>query len=238
MPSPELRTLSPQDRTAILEMLVEVSRDSNRSDWLATLRHLLASSRVRTDWLVVDLLEADPGFEVVRGSVRSLIAADLIAETVVETFMGEIDEPLLDEDEAMTADDLLRLARIEGEAKRRILEEPMFDARGLADALGSTARNPREFASSWRRRAGVLALRRGNRFLFPCFQFDVGEQRVWPVAQEANLLLGAADDPWGVASWWFCADPLLQARPADLVGTPDRAADLRAAVDRERAPVG
>ncbi len=70
-----------------------------------------------------------------------------------------------------------------------------------------------------RRRGELLGLPVRNRYLFPSFQFDFERQRIFPTVVDVNRLLGAADDPWGVASWWFSTDSWLKsARPADLVG--------------------
>lgn len=55
---------------------------------------------------------------------------------------------------------------------------------------------------------------------FPAFQFD-SEGALVPIVGEINALLGAREDPWGVADWWLGDEPALGARPADLVsGSP------------------
>jgi hypothetical protein len=43
----------------------------------------------------------------------------------------------------------------------------------------------------------------------PAFQLDSERGRVRPIVLEVNALLGAGDDPWGCASWWFTASAAL-----------------------------
>jgi len=52
--------------------------------------------------------------------------------------------------------------------------------------------------------------------VYPAFQFD-STGAVIPIVAEINALLGANDDPWGVADWWLGDEPSLGSRPADLV---------------------
>jgi hypothetical protein len=132
----------------------------------------------------------------------------------------------------------LRISRVRGQAEAAILAQPMLDAAGVAQAMGSRASNPREYARQLRARAGVLSLQVGNRFVFPAFQFDGRRHAIRPLALEINTELGAAEDPWAVASWWYTADPVLGARPSDLASDQSREGDLRSAVAREVAPVG
>ena len=120
-----------------------------------------------------------------------------------------------------------RDALLRSQAHRAVLDEPLLDSRGVADALGLGVANPREAASDLRRRGSVVGVRQGNRYLFPAFQFDLISQRVHPVVAEINTQLGAADDPWGIASWWVSASTRIGGTsPKDLVGA-DRDDDLR-----------
>jgi hypothetical protein len=53
-----------------------------------------------------------------------------------------------------------------------------------------------------------------------------------------NRLLGANDDPWGVASWWTTPSERLQNRaPKELLGTDEEPLLLDLA-NAELAPVG
>ncbi|MFJ9892760.1 DUF3168 domain-containing protein [Streptomyces sp. NPDC091280] len=51
----------------------------------------------------------------------------------------------------------------------------------------------------------------------PAFQFD-GSGRPRDVVVAVNRMLGAAEDPWGVADWWLGPNPWLAAPPATLLG--------------------
>lgn len=222
---------------ALLEQLLSTAQASDRNSFLTELRARLARRQARTALigLIEELVSADPGLAEVAPSVGSLLRGRLAAEGVEAAFTGS---PLAADDveDAYTPDDLLRIGRVRGQAEAAILREPMLDAGDVARILGSRSRNPREFARALRARGEALALRWGSRYRFPEFQFDMERGEVRPVVAEANRLLGAADDPWGVASFWFTEDERLGARPADLAGAGTRTEDLRAAVQRELAP--
>ncbi len=64
--------------------------------------------------------------------------------------------------------------------------------------------------------AGVIALPSAEGLVYPAFQFDEHD-RLLPIVAEINELLGAAEDPWGVADWWLSDDASLGARPVDLI---------------------
>ena len=124
-------------------------------------------------------------------------------------------------DEEHPADAVLKQARIEGEAHRAVLAEEMPTSCVVGGRLGSKAKNPRELARSLRERSELLGVPSRRGYLYPSWQIDTSRQRIHPEVVEVNQLLDAAGDPWGVASWWISEDGGLQARPMDLVGTPD-----------------
>lgn len=64
----------------------------------------------------------------------------------------------------------------------------------------------------------LLGLQVGNEYLYPVFQCDVAAGHVRPHVAQVNQLLDAANDPWGVASWWLTENRRLPAgtTPADL----------------------
>jgi len=137
----------------------------------------------------------------------------------------------------LTPDDVPRIARVQGEAEASVLRHEMIEASALARLLGSTAANPRRFVRSLRTRGEVVGLPRTGGYLFPAFQVNARRREVWPIVAELNRLLGAKDDPWAVASWWFTRDSRLGAVPYELVTDPSRANDLRGAAARELAAV-
>jgi hypothetical protein len=65
--------------------------------------------------------------------------------------------------------------------------------------------------------ARVIAFATEHGIGYPAFQFD-RDGRLPAVVAEINALLGATDDPWGVADWWLSVDTSLGGRPADLIG--------------------
>jgi hypothetical protein len=57
-------------------------------------------------------------------------------------------------------------------------------------------------------------------------------------AASVNRLLGASEDPWGVASWWTTPSERLQNRaPKELLGTDEEPLLLELA-NAELAPIG
>jgi hypothetical protein len=187
--------------------------------------------------LIEALLESDEDLRLVSGTVSRLLRSSLAAEGVRTALAGE--PAVIDPDaEALTPDDVLRIARVQGEAEAGILEHEMIEASALARLLGSTSANPREFVRSLRARSEVVGLPRPGGYVFPTFQINARRREIWPIVAEINRLLGARDDPWAVASWWFTRDSRLGAEPYTLVSNPARAADLRQAAARELAALG
>ncbi|MBA2633141.1 MAG: hypothetical protein H0U86_09110 [Chloroflexi bacterium] len=187
--------------------------------------------------LIETLVSSDDELRLVSGTVSSLLRSSLAAEDVRTALAGEA--ATLDADEEMlTPDDVLRVARVQGEAEASVLRHEVVEASALARLLGSTSVNPREFVRSLRTRGDVVGLPRTGGYLFPAFQVNARRREIWPIVAELNRLLGAKDDPWAVASWWFARDSRLTAEPCKLVSDPARADDLRRAAARELAAVG
>ena len=115
-------------------------------------------------------------------------------------------------------------------AEERILELPMLDASEVSKFLGSRSANERQYAANRRRRGELLGLRRGNRYVYPKFQFDQARRCVYPVIEDVGKILDAERDPWGVVSWWISPNPRLPAQraPIKLLDAPGAAKDLPA----------
>lgn len=234
-------------KTSLLEQVAEIARHPGPGSFTERLRAAIfvpsrpGSRRSAHEALVEiieDLVAADEELALVGPSIASLLRSSLAADGVTATFAGEPADGE-DFDDVLSPDDVLRIARVRGQAEAAILAEPALEAGRVAEALGSSAKNPREFARQLRKRPSLVALRRGNRYIFPAFQFNEGRKEVWPIVAEINALLGAAEHPWAVASFWFSPDAHLGGtRPADLVADPARADDIRQAARRELAPVG
>ncbi|MYY10698.1 hypothetical protein GT204_17710 [Streptomyces sp. SID4919] len=58
----------------------------------------------------------------------------------------------------------------------------------------------------------------GGVLRWPRFQFRSGTAEPWPVVSAVGVLLGAEDDPWGVAGWWLSANAWLGTAPTGLLG--------------------
>ncbi len=118
------------------------------------------------------------------------------------------------EPEVTTIAELLdQLVRVHGEAQAQIYREPMLDAAGVAEVLGSRSKNPRELVMRLRRANQILAVPKGRHHVYPAFQFDLKRRRVHPVVLRVAELLDAGDDPWGVVSWWLTPNARLEHAP-------------------------
>lgn len=113
-------------------------------------------------------------------------------------------------------------ARARDRAHLRILGLEMLKPGRVAELLGAKATN-REKVRLLRVSSRLLGVPRGRRhWVYPRFQIDEQRACVYEEAERVNRLLGAAQDPWGVASWWVARNVLLDGRPCDLVGTKRR----------------
>ena len=163
--------------------------------------------------------------------LRSWLSLLTVRNDVVRQIGGE-PRHVLDE----AGQGVLAQAMVQGEAVRAIWREPMREPRDAAVALGARATN-REKVRQYRKRSWLLGLPAGRGYVYPAFQFDPERRDVFAEVRAVNERLEAADDPWGVASWWIARHARLGARPADLVGTR-RADDLVAAADAAVEPIG
>ena len=145
--------------------------------------------------------------------LRSLLALLVVRSNLVRQLGGEPRQVL---DEAGQA--LMAQAQLQGEALRTIWREPMLEPKDAAVALGAKATN-REKVRQYRERSWLLGLLSGRGYLYPAFQFDHERRNVFAEVRAVNEQLEAANDAWGVASWWISRHARLGARPADLVGT-------------------
>lgn len=166
-------------------------------------------------------------------SIRSLLATVVVRDRLIEHLAGDPRQVVGAED---VADSLLRQARIVGEAMASIWEYPMLEPRAAAVALGAKPTN-REKVRIYRDRSWLLGLPRGRGYLYPRFQFDHESRDLYVEVKSTNELLRAADDPWGVASWWTAQNDRIDARPVELVGTA-RAPEIAHAAHAVLEPVG
>ena len=132
--------------------------------------------------------------------------------------------------------DQWELAQLQGEAIHTVWQEPMLKPGAAAESLGAKPTN-REKVRRLRMRSALLGLPHDHAFLYPAFQFDVRRRCVFSEVETVNRMLNAADDPWGVASWWIGQHDRLGAQPMDLVGH-GRVDDLVAVAEAVLEPVG
>ncbi|MDH6291071.1 hypothetical protein [Rhodococcus opacus] len=80
--------------------------------------------------------------------------------------------------------------------------------------LAPRAGESRTLVKKLRDEGVLLGLPLGRRpdYHYPAFQFDTVHHRVWPIVAYANRQLGAAEDPWGVTSWWRAPSDVLDGR--------------------------
>lgn len=123
------------------------------------------------------------------------------------------------------ARDLMSRIAIESGVRRSVLDEGALGAVEVAELLASNGRNTRDRASRLRRKGELLGVDVAGRVLYPAFQIDAARAALRPGVGEANQLLNALEDPWGVASWWLSPHGRLRdgQRPADLALEGDTA---------------
>lgn len=167
------------------------------------------------------VIRSHPRLERFRDELLTVLQTALVRDDVAQAIAGE-PRRVVTEDDVMTADELLAEARVAGEAHRTVLGEDMLDAAAVSKALGSRSTNLRQYANDRRRRGDLIGVPHRNQYLYPAFQIDRDAHRVDPVVQRVNRLLGADEDPWGVASWWLSPSGRLRGRPPrDCLDAPE-----------------
>ncbi|MHB1502002.1 MAG: hypothetical protein ACYCYK_12715 [Candidatus Dormibacteria bacterium] len=153
---------------------------------------------VKTAAQVRMLLASSPEYgEAVADEVASFLRLAAHRNHVVERLAGA---PLLVEPESLRQS-------YAGLFHRQAFETiPMMTAAGVAEALGPVE-DTRGFVRRLRDSATVVAVKHGNAFVYPAFQFDVDRHRVHPLVAKANQLMHASSDPWGVLAWWSAPNP-------------------------------
>ncbi len=161
-------------------------------------------------------------------SIVSLLRSAQLAEGITEQLAGaprtvvdEIELPHFDDAEVL-AESALRAG-----VRSRVYETELLTAAAVSRLLGSVSKNPRQLANRWRASGRLLGVPYRNQYLYPAFQVDAEHMRLRDAAAEVNVLLGAADDPWGVASWWLAPNGRIGgAAPADLLGDAGREPEI------------
>ena len=158
---------------------------------------------------VKDLLLSSPEFpEQTAYEVTSYLAQVAARPRHVETLAGL---PHLVEIEA-------KRQAYAGSFHRRLFAElPMLSAPAADEILGPVG-DVRGRLKRLRSSSQLVAVKRGNAFVYPEFQLDRSRHRIRPVVARVNQALGAARDPWGALSWWTSPNPRWgHKRPIDHV---------------------
>ena len=211
------------------------ARFGDRTRCIAALLEALHDGRSAAEAEVLDaaaLVAARHRALVDRESyLRSLLAFVALQSDLAQQLSGQ---PRVVLDGIQLA--LMKRTKVEGDAMRTIWEAPMLRSGEAAAALGAASAN-RERIRQLRLRSELVGLPHGRGYVFPAFQFDVTRRRLHDSVVAVNKLLDAADDPWGVSSWWLSTNGRLGCRPADLVGT-ERDGDLVVVAESLLEPVG
>lgn len=104
-----------------------------------------------------------------------------------------------------------------------ILSWPTLDADAVHQRLLADA-------EPFRLRSELIGLPVGGEFVYPEFQFCSDTNCLREAVGEVNMELGAVDDPWGAADWWFSENEWLEALPVDLLERRNGYSKLIAAV--------
>ncbi|MCL6550080.1 MAG: hypothetical protein K6T37_03570 [Acidothermus cellulolyticus] len=163
--------------------------------------------------LIDNVLASRPSLRAVRDEVVTYLRLGGGADSVTDATVRLLLEAAQPSPRTLTAQ-----LRREAEARAWLLRGDLLEARDVADLLGSTGRNRRQTASALRKAGKLLGLEDRGRVYYPAFQIDATRGQVRPIVAELNQQLGAAVDPWGVASWWLTPHARLPRgkRPADL----------------------
>ena len=214
--------LSDEELTeALLALASRRGNDWRMLEQVAAARLTAARLTEESDLLdaAVSLAARHPALEGDESRLRSWLVLLTLRSDLVRQLGGDPRRVL---DEAGRT--VMTQAKLQGEATQTIWREAMLEPRHAAVALGAKETN-REKVRQHRERSWLLGLPFGRGYLYPAFQFDPERRDVYAEVRAVNERLEAADDPWGVASWWVSRHARLDSRPADLVGT-DRADDL------------
>lgn len=203
--------MTPQQRTTNGSATVSQVAPSGSRDWWQVAQATSAFSTSDVVEMVAEVFRQRGVSRAASRQVTSAVAVTLEEAAAHERAMGE---------PTRVGRDWLPSEAIEVAAKRTVLDEPALSSAEVGQVLGVKPGAGREAASSMRRRGDIIGVRQGRQFWYPAFQFDVRGKQVRPVVKSVNAMLGAAEDPWGVASWWVSPNASLwDQRPMDLVGT-------------------
>lgn len=196
-----------------------VGREVNLADFAEQVRRLTDSEYTR---LIMASMRSRPSFMLVHDRISHLLIA------------GREDEALaraLSQHPTLQDSDVIEERRLLGDAVSYILEQPMLTSTRVGELLHGRWKNPSDALRKLADNSKIVRLTHPEtgKVVYPAFQFadDVQE-----TVYEVNRLLGAAEEEWAAASWWFGEDENLDgATPAERVSTAPDAVLLAARIE-------
>lgn len=117
--------------------------------------------------------------------------------------------------------------------RRMAKEFDMLDSSQVASLLGISASN-RNKASQLAKQGKILGVARGNRTLYPSFEFDLEAGKVRPIVAEVVKAAGDRWDPESLLQWFCAPNGFLDGRrPVDVI---DNEQTLLATARKSLAP--
>lgn len=111
----------------------------------------------------------------------------------------------------------------------------LLSSHEVADLLVSRAKNRAALASQLKDKQKIFSLRLHGQELFPCFQFDVEQQQVWPEIADIIAALQLDYEPGWQLALWFSTENAWLAAGTPLALWPQQRARVVAAAQAERA---
>ena len=121
-------------------------------------------------------------------------------------------------DEVETSPQVARSVQATENRWRRMSKEfGMLDSASVAELVGNSSRN-RNKASQLAKQGKILGVQRGNRTLYPSFEFDIDAGKVRPVIAEVARIAGERWDSESLLQWFCAPNGFLDGRrPVDLI---------------------
>lgn len=121
---------------------------------------------------------------------------------------------------------LLRIAR-----DQLVENEPSVNYSGLAEGRASTELAARQWVKRQRSADRLFVIDHGTGALIPSFQLDEVFDLNPLVTSAIRRLLTFGMNGWAIWSWFTATNPWIEARPIDVIGTPDLEAALSGLLD-------
>ncbi len=159
---------------------------------------------------------------------KSRIVASRIAAPVVTEITNVLASGF---DPSLRVETFVRQLRAETERRnelaRFVLAHDCFAQQEALSALKAEDNGCNEtLLDSLREKSELIGLPRQGSYSYPAFQFNTDTGRLREEVAEINRHLGANQDPWGVATWWYMGNERLNAPPVEILKCGERSAAL------------